>query len=64
MCGSVFGIRIRIQKAPEYGFNTDPDPQHRCKLKVLKTFCFLEFKMNILIQFSGKVKLLEEKDVR
>ena len=28
MCGSgsVFGIRIR--KAPEYGSNTDPDPQH------------------------------------
>ena len=30
MCesGSVFGIRIRIQEAPEYGSNTDPDPQH------------------------------------
>ena len=30
MCGSgsVLGIRIRIQKAPEYGSNTDPDPQH------------------------------------
>ena len=34
MCGSgfVFGIRIRIQiriqKTPEYGSNTDPDPQH------------------------------------
>ena len=30
--GSVFWIRIRIHKAPEYGFNTDPvpnpDPQH------------------------------------
>ena len=28
MCGSgsVFRIRIRIQKAPEYGSNTDPDP--------------------------------------
>ena len=26
--GSVLGIRIRIQKAPEYGSNTDPDPQH------------------------------------
>ena len=24
--GSVF--RIRIQEAPEYGFNTNPDPQH------------------------------------
>ena len=22
------GLRIRIQEAPEYGFNTDPDPQH------------------------------------
>ena len=32
MCGSesvpVFGMRIRILKAPKYGFNTDPDPQH------------------------------------
>ena len=30
MCGSgsVFRIRIRIQKAPEYGSITDPDPQH------------------------------------
>ena len=30
MCGSgsVFGIRIRIQKTPEYGSNTDLDPQH------------------------------------
>ena len=30
MCGSgsVFRIRIRIQEAPEYGSNTDPDPQH------------------------------------
>ena len=30
MCGSgsVFGIRIRIQEAHEYGSNTDPDPQH------------------------------------
>ena len=26
--GSVFWIRIRIQEAPEYGSNTDPDPQH------------------------------------
>ena len=26
--GSVFRIRIRIQEAPEYGSNTDPDPQH------------------------------------
>ena len=25
--GSVFQIRIRIQEAPEYGSNTDPDPQ-------------------------------------
>ena len=25
---TVFGIRIRIQKAPEYGTNTDKDPQH------------------------------------
>ena len=24
--GSVFGIRIQV--APEYGSNTDPDPQH------------------------------------
>ena len=30
MCGSgsVFRIRIRMQEAPEYGSNTDPDPQH------------------------------------
>ena len=28
MCGSEFRIRIRIQEAPEYGSNTDPDPQH------------------------------------
>ena len=30
MCGSesVFLIRIRIHKAPEYGSNMDPDPQH------------------------------------
>ena len=30
MCGSgsVFWIRIRSQKATEYGSNTDPDPQH------------------------------------
>ena len=26
--GSVFRIRIRIQEAPEYGSDTDPDPQH------------------------------------
>ena len=31
MSGSVFGIRIRIHKAPEYGSNTDPDPQHCLK---------------------------------
>ena len=33
--GSVFGIRIRIHKAPEYGSNTnaDPDPQHCPKAK-------------------------------
>ena len=37
MCGSgsVFGIFcIRIQKAPEYGSNTDPDPQHWIKMKM------------------------------
>ena len=28
MSGSVFGIRIQIHKAPEYGSNTDPDPRH------------------------------------
>ena len=28
MCGSVFGIQIRIKEAPEYESNTDPDPQH------------------------------------
>ena len=30
MCGSgsVLGIRIQVHKAPEYGSNTDPDPQH------------------------------------
>ena len=30
MSGSVFGILIRLHKAPEYGSNTDPeqDPQH------------------------------------
>ena len=28
--GSVLGIQIRIEKVPEYGSNTDadPDPQH------------------------------------
>ena len=26
--GSVLRIRIRIHKAPKYGSNTDPDPQH------------------------------------
>ena len=26
--GSVYGLRVRIQKAPEYGSNTDPDSQH------------------------------------
>ena len=33
MCGSgsVLRIRIRIQKAPEYGSNIDPDPQHCLK---------------------------------
>ena len=35
MCGSgsVLGIRIRIRilKAPEYGSNTDQDPQHWLK---------------------------------
>ena len=25
--GSILGIRIRIRNAPEYGSNTDPDPQ-------------------------------------
>ena len=29
--GSVFGIRI--QKAPDYGSNTDPDPQHWKKMR-------------------------------
>ena len=28
MSESVLGMRIRIQKASEYGSNTDPDPQH------------------------------------
>ena len=34
MCGSgsVFDIRIGIQKAPEYGSNTNPDPQSWLKL--------------------------------
>ena len=27
MRGPGFGLRIRIQEAPEYGSNTDPDPQ-------------------------------------
>ena len=40
MCGSgsVFGIRIRIHKVPEYGSNTDPDsdPQHCFKGYMLK----------------------------
>ena len=33
MCGSgsVFGIRIRIQEAPEYGSKRDPDSQHCLK---------------------------------
>ena len=33
MCGSgsVFRIRIRIQEAPENGYNTDPEPQHLLK---------------------------------
>ena len=33
MCGSgsVFRMRIRIQEAPEYGSNRDPDPQHCLK---------------------------------
>ena len=26
--GSVFQIQIRTQEAPEYGSNTDTDPQH------------------------------------
>ena len=36
MCGSgyVFGIRIRIHEAPEYGSNTDPDPQHWLKSRI------------------------------
>ena len=38
MCGSVFGIRIRIHKADEYGSNTDPDPKHWFDL-----FCLLRF---------------------
>ena len=43
MCGSVsvFRIRIRIQEAPEYGSNTDPDPQHCSKLDQLCTFRLL-----------------------
>ena len=34
--GSVFRIRIRIQKAPEYGSDTDPDPQHCCTVSLPK----------------------------
>ena len=36
MCGSrsVFRIQIRIQDAPEYGSNSDPDPQHWLELYV------------------------------
>ena len=31
MCGSVFRIRIRIQKGPEFGSNADLDPQKCCQ---------------------------------
>ena len=35
--GFVLGIRIRIQKAPEYRSNTDPDPQH-CIQRIMNTY--------------------------
>ena len=43
MCGSgsLFGIRIRIQEAPEDESNTDPDPQHwpkPCESKLLSDY--------------------------
>ena len=34
---SVFGIRIRIQQSPEYGSNTDPDPQHCFSVQLKST---------------------------
>ena len=43
MCasGSVFGICIRIQKAPEYGSNKDSDPQQWCGPRFInKKFTF------------------------
>ena len=33
---TVIGIRIRIHKAPEYGSNADPDPQHLQKHAMAK----------------------------
>ena len=45
MCGSgsVFRIRFRIQKAPEYGSNTDPDPQ-------LLLYVLLVLELKLLLQ--------------
>ena len=34
MCGSGSVFRIRIQEAPEYGSNTDPDTQHSSKARM------------------------------
>ena len=51
MCGSgsVFRIRILIQKGPEYGSNTDPDPKH----------CFKDYSDTgmFLIVYKAKMKL-------
>ena len=36
--GSVFRLRIRIQEAPEYGSNTDPDPDLQHCYTILYTY--------------------------
>ena len=50
MCGSGSVFRIRIHKAPEYGSNTEPDPQH-CFLPVP----YLEDFHNLVVGVGDKL---------
>ena len=64
MCGSesVFGIRIRIQEAPENGSNTDPDPQH-CSSLDTRSNCWISTpctnKSYVITGFQNKVQATE-----
>ena len=55
LCGSGSLFAIRIQEAPEYGSNTDPDPQHcfqqtaAASVKVNPNMLFLYWSYFLLI---------------